>query len=263
MITSTSNNKIKKVNALQKKARLRKEEGLFVVEGIKMFKEVPKELLKEVYVSEDFFENNKKEIEKYAAGKIEIVSRNVLEYMSDTVTPQGILCLVKQPEHSLVDIINLFEKSKKNKNRFLILEDIRDPGNLGTIIRTSEAAGVTGVIMTLETADIFNPKVVRSTMGSIFRLPFVYVKDIKEAVESLQKCGIKTYATSLDADRYVDEISLSKNCAFLIGNEANGLHKETCELADELVKIPMDGGVESLNAAISAAVLIYYHKLAK
>lgn len=263
MIKSTSNNKVKKVSALQKKARFRKEEGLFVAEGIKMCKEIPKNLLQEVYISEDFYKKNKKEIEDIVGKDFELTDEKIFEYMSDTVTPQGILCVVKNPTYSLDEITNKVRNDKKESHRIVILEDLRDPGNLGTIIRTGEAAGVSAVIMTKESADIFNPKVVRSTMGSIFRVPFVYTDDLENCVKELKNCDFKLYAAGLDGKSFLGESEISKNAAFLIGNEAKGLKEDTYALADEILKIPMEGSVESLNAAVSAAVLIYYHKLAK
>ncbi len=257
MIKSTSNNKVKKVSALQKKARFRKEEGLFVAEGIKMCKEIPKNLLQEVYISEDFYEKNKKEIEDIVGKNFELTDEKVFEYMSDTVTPQGILCVVKNPTYSLDEITNKVRNDKKESHRIVILEDLRDPGNLGTIIRTGEAAGVSAVIMTKESADIFNPKVVRSTMGSIFRMPFTYVDDIKQVTKDLKARGITTYAAHLEGSEIYTDYDYKKPTAFMIGNEGNGLTDEITALADKKLFIPMEGSVESLNAGIATAVLSY------
>jgi TrmH family RNA methyltransferase len=139
----------------------------------------------------------------------------------------------------------------------LLLEDIRDPGNLGTMIRTAEGAGVTGIILNGSSVDIYNPKVIRSTMGSIYRVPFYYAEDFFEVLTEVKKQGIIIYAAHLLGKPYDTEDSFRMKCAFLIGNEANGLSKEVSAMADALIKIPMAGKVESLNAAVAAAILMY------
>ena len=138
-----------------------------------------------------------------------------------------------------------------------LLEDLQDPGNLGTILRTGEGAGITGVIMSEITVDIFNPKTIRSTMGSIYRVPFLYVENLAETIEALRKKGIRVYAAHLRGQDYYSGFSFAEGTAFLIGNEANGLRRETADLADNYLKIPMEGQVESLNAAIAASLLVY------
>ena len=139
----------------------------------------------------------------------------------------------------------------------MVLEDLQDPGNLGTIIRTGEGAGIAGVIMTRETVDIFNPKTIRATMGSIYRVPFVYVQDIAETVAKLKTAGITVYAAHLKGEQYYDAFDYTGGSAFLIGNEGNGLKEQTANLADTYVKIPMAGQVESLNAAIATTLFMY------
>ena len=139
----------------------------------------------------------------------------------------------------------------------VLLEDLQDPGNLGTILRTGEGAGITGVIMSKKTVDIFNPKTIRATMGSIYRVPFLYVEDLGETVEMLRERGIRVYAAHLQGQTYYSSFSFTGGTAFLIGNEGNGLRRETAEQADSYLKIPMEGRVESLNAAIAASLLVY------
>ena len=140
---------------------------------------------------------------------------------------------------------------------FLLLEDIQDPGNLGTMLRTGEGAGVDGVIMSRGTVDIYNPKTIRSTMGSLYRVPFAYVEELADAIRLLQKNDIPVYAAHLRGERFFDELSYEGGSAFLIGNEGNGLKKETADLADLYLKIPMEGKLESLNAAVASALLLY------
>jgi TrmH family RNA methyltransferase len=139
----------------------------------------------------------------------------------------------------------------------VLLENLQDPGNLGTILRTGEGAGITGVIMSGGTVDIYNPKVIRATMGSIFRVPFIYVERLTDVFGQLGEKGIRIYAAHLDGKNYYDSFSFAGGTAFLIGNEGNGLERETADRADAYLKIPMEGRVESLNAAVAASLLMY------
>ena len=139
----------------------------------------------------------------------------------------------------------------------MVLDNLQDPGNLGTILRAGEAAGVTGVVMSSDCVDIYNPKVIRSTMGSIYRMPFIYVEDLPTVVKMLGEKEIHTYAAHLKGKRSYEEEDFTKGTAFLIGNEGNGLQDEVADAAEIYVKIPMCGEVESLNAAIAASVLMF------
>lgn len=256
MITSTSNAKVKNLVNLKKKRKARDEEKVFLVEGIRMFVETPKDKLLEVYVSESFYKKEKKTVEQVMQGsraKLEVFSDTVFAYVSDTKTPQGVLCVVRQMNYSLKDIM----KAKETAPQLLVLDNLQDPGNLGTILRTAEGAGVTGIVMSKETVDIYNPKVIRSTMGSVYRMPFYYAPDLLEAVTELKHNGIQTFAAHLDGKNAYDEENYSVPCAFFIGNEGNGLRDEIAEAADKYIRIPMCGEVESLNAAIAASVLMF------
>lgn len=252
MITSTSNSQVKQVVALTKKAKARRESGLFLVEGEKMFSELPRERLDRVYVSESFLRQQGEGAEALLAGsRHEIVTDEVMRVMSDTQTPQGILALCRQFSYSLSDILG------KEQMHLAILETIQDPGNLGTILRAGEGAGVTGIIMNRTTADIYNPKVIRSTMGSIYRVPFFYTDDLEETIKQVKEAGVRLFAAHLKGERSYDEEDYTGNTGFLIGNEANGLSSETADAADCYIKIPMLGQVESLNAAVAASILMY------
>ncbi|MDE7037602.1 MAG: RNA methyltransferase, partial [Lachnospiraceae bacterium] len=138
-----------------------------------------------------------------------------------------------------------------------VLDHLQDPGNLGTIFRAAEGAGVTGIVMDRECVDIYNPKTIRSTMGSVYRMPFCYVEDLPDAVREMKENGILTYAAHLEGRRDYDEEDYRRPCAFLIGNEGNGLTREVAQLADAYIRIPMKGQVESLNAAVAASVLMF------
>lgn len=250
MITATGNKRIKRLVSLSEKAKERKKEQVFLVEGTKMFEEADETYLREVYVSESYIKKNGI-CEKLKRTGYETVSDEVFHKIADTKTPQGILCVMNQYQYTL-------EKLLEKENPVLVLlEDIQDPGNLGTILRTGEGAGIDGVIMTKDTVDIYNPKTIRATMGSIYRMPFLYVESIKDVIEKLQKAGISVYAAHLDGKEYYDSFDFKKGAAFLIGNEGNGLKKETADLADAYLKIPMEGKVESLNAAIATTLLMY------
>ncbi|MDD3404337.1 MAG: 23S rRNA (guanosine(2251)-2'-O)-methyltransferase RlmB [Hespellia sp.] len=250
MITSTANVKVKELLQLQKKAKLRNQEKVVIVEGLRMFQEIPKEGLKRVYFSESFY-NRKKEELKLEQYSYELLSDTVFAYVSDTKTPQGVLCIVSQPEYQLKAVI------EASQPHILVLDNLQDPGNLGTILRTAEGAGVTGIIMSRDCVDIFNPKVIRSTMGSIYRIPFLYVDDLVQAITQMKKQGIRTFAAHLQGENNYDEADYRRACAFLIGNEGNGLRGEIAEQADEWIQIPMQGQVESLNAAIAASILMF------
>ena len=250
MLTSLANTRIKTLVQLKDKSKLRNEKGLFLVEGLKMFLEAPIERIREVYVSESFYLKCTIQ-EQLHALNYEVVSDEVFKKISDTVTPQGILTVLEQYQYKLEDLL------KKENPCFLLIEDIQDPGNLGTMIRTGEGAGIDGVILSSNSVDIYNPKTIRSTMGSIYRVPFFYTADLTGVIKQLQKKNITVYAAHLLGKEYFDQMDYTKGSAFLIGNEGNGLKEETAKAADCYVKIPMHGKLESLNAAIAGTLFIY------
>ena len=241
MITSTSNPRVRRVVQLQKQAKARKEAGVFVAEGRKMCAEAPKERLEEVYLAESYVKEHGM-AEWEGLGRhvfVEVVTDNVFKTMSDTMTPQGVLAVVKRGYSSMEQMLN-----RKKPTLLIVLENLQDPGNLGTILRTAEGAGVTGVIMSEDTVDIYNPKVIRSTMGSLYRVPFCTVPDVKAAIEQLQKKGVSCYAAALQKSSDYTAPNYQKPTAFLIGNEGNGLTAETVLAADACIRIPMEGQVD-------------------
>ena len=251
MITSTANEKIKHVTALQQKAKLRREESLFVIEGGRLFGEAPISVIQEVYVSERFLENaDAKMKEKLMETGYETVSEQVFGKMSDTKAPQGILAVLAQQKYEKEALLGI-------SPLLLLLENIQDPGNLGTIMRTAEGAGVTGVVMSRDCADIYQPKARRSTMGSLFRVPFYHAEDFCHEIKFLQGRHIKVYAAYLEGSEIYDAMDYQGGSAFVIGNEGNGLRRETAAAADACIRIPMAGKLESLNAGVSAALLVY------
>lgn len=247
MITSTSNRQVKRLVRLMKKPKLREEDGIFVTEGLRIFREIPQELVREVYVTERFLLTHADDVKGLA---YHVLSEEVFSKIADTKTPQGILCITDQVSSNI-------EEMFRENGIWILLEDIQDPGNLGTIIRTAEGAGVSGVFLSPGCVDIFSPKVVRSTMGSIFRVPFVKDCDLKEAVHFLKEKNVPVYAAGIRDALLYDEADYQGGAAFLIGNEGNGLREEMFRLADRQVMIPMQGKLESLNAAMAAGILLY------
>ena len=249
MITSTANAQVKELIRMMKKSRAREEAGVFIVEGPRMAGELTgdpawKERIGRIYLSESY------------AGKhsrTEILADHVFAHVSDTKTPQGILAVVKRREYGLEDITG----RQQEDPLVTVLDQLQDPGNLGTIFRTAEAAGATGILLSRDCVDIYNPKVIRSTMGAVFRLPFLYVDDLPGAIGELKAEGIRVFAAHLEGKNAYDREDYSRGTAFLIGNEGNGLRDEVAECADCRVRIPMQGRAESLNAAVAAAVLMF------
>mgnify|MGYP004467939519 CR=1 FL=1 len=250
MITSASNARVKNVIQLNQKAKVRREQELFVAEGKKMFLEAPADWVSEVYVSESL-SADKEIMERAEKFFCEIVKDSVFRQMCDTKTPQGILTVLKLPVWTEEDVLG------GDAPLVMVLEDLQDPGNAGTILRTGEGAGVKGVLLTKTCVDITNPKVIRSTMGSIYRIPFLYVEDVVSLKKKLADRGIRTFAAHLKGENSYDREDYRGGTAFFIGNEGRGLTDSAAETADCLIRIPMCGKVESLNAAMAAGILMY------
>lgn len=250
MITSTSNQKVKELLQLQKKSRARNQEGVFVAEGSRMVGETPEKSLVRLYVSETYYRKHEQELKKYGS-QPEVLTDSVFAHVSDTKSPQGILAVVRQMSYTMEEIAG-----QKNPH-ILVLDNLQDPGNLGTIFRTAEAAGVTGILLSRDCVDIYNPKTIRSTMGAVYRMPFLYMDDMMEGIAYLKNKNIRVYAAHLEGKNSYDKEDYCCGTAFLIGNEGNGLRPEVAEKADVWVRIPMEGQAESLNAAVAAALLMF------
>lgn len=256
VISSTANKQVKYVNALMKNAKMRREEGLFVAEGLRICKEVPKGRLHTLYVSESFRKSPECLPLEEKADRVEIATDPVFSAMSGTQTPQGVLALVRQYAYTWEQV----SRAKGGGNppaHLMVLEHLQDPGNLGTVFRAGEGAGVTGILMDVGTADIYNPKAIRSTMGSVLRVPFLYVEDLPGALKQLRDKGVRLYASDLSAKRDYDQEGYQGDIGFLVGNEAGGLSSQAVSLAHAKIKVPMAGQVESLNAAVAASILMY------
>lgn len=253
MITSEGNAQIKEIIKLQKQAKTRRKSHSFVIEGFKMVSEAASyNKLKKVYVSEYVMEHGDERLNKIISRcPYEEVSDNVFKQMSDTVTPQGIIGIADIPEYTLENILN------DDKKTWLLLDDLRDPGNLGTIMRTAEGADISGVILSKESVDLFNPKVVRSTMGAIFRMPYIYVDSLVDTVKEVKSKGYKIYGTAMEGSVVYDEPDYTSGSGIVIGNEANGVSDEVFAEVTDRIRIPMGGKLESLNAAVAAAIVMY------
>ena len=244
IIESNQNKIIKEVNSLKAKKE-RDKTGLFILEGKRLVDEIPnsweiKYLLKAESYSEYInFEN------------VYTVKDSLFEKISETVNPQGILavCHIKEFDVTNVDY--------SNSPFFVVLENVTDPGNMGTLIRTADAAGADGIFLSKGCVDIYNPKVIRATMGSIFHLPIYRNLNLMDIMEDFKNNNVKTLAAHLKGTSTPYKVDMTTACAVIIGNEANGLSDEISEMASDLVKIPMPGKAESMNAGIAGGILIY------
>lgn len=254
-ITSTKNPLIKEIKSLYRKKE-RKSKGLFIVEGIKMIEEIIDRNypVKNIVYTDSLLENK----EGYGLfSKIQMVEnlvyvpKNIFKEISDTENPQGIL--------GVVDIrINDIDKLKNEKSNFLLyLDKVQDPGNMGTIIRTADAFNVDGIVLRDGCVDPYNPKVVRATMGSIFRVPLYFEADGIKDIKKLKDSGMDIYASSLIGSTDIYKVDYNNDLIVVIGNESNGVSDEIYELCDKLIKIPMVGGAESLNAGVAASIIMY------
>ena len=248
MITSSQNPRIKRLHALQNQARQRREEGLFVVEGVRLAEEAlaGRWDARLVIYTEDLNERGQAVVKGFAArgAAVELVSGAVLRSVSATETPQGLLAALEWrvapiPEHF----------------HFVFIPDkLRDPGNLGSMLRTAAAAGVQAVFLPPETTDAFAPKVLRAGMGAHFRLP-IQVMDWDEIAQSIQNLNV--YLAAAGEGLPYTQADLKSPLALIVGGEAEGASPQATRLSTARVHIPMPGGSESLNAAIAAGVLMF------
>ena len=258
-ITSLQNEAYKHLLKLGKVKR-QQEENVFLVEGIRAFKEVVKAKdfeVKSIWLEEDLLEKLPEEFFTRFDCPIYGISKEMLSKASDTVTHQGILAVVERKTYALKEVLASGQQTKEIPTLAVVLEHLQDPGNMGTILRTADAAGCSLVIVTEDCTDEYAPKVVRSAMGSLLHLKVCHVKDVQEASSCLKEAGFLLLAGHLGARRYPYDVDLTAPVALMIGNEGNGLTEEAAKAADILVKLPMMGQAESLNASVAAGVLLY------
>ncbi len=243
----------KDITFLEKNKKARDTQGLFVAEGRKLFFEAPPDRIVQVLMTRRFAEEHPEAFEKIPAGTDVVADIDETRFfqLSDTRTPQGILTVLKKMDWRAEDVLGIACPL------YAILENLQDPGNVGTIVRTGEAAGVTAVFLTEDSADLYAPKTIRSTMGSIFRVPHFLVPTGADIARELRLRGTAVYAAHLKGRAFYTDCDLRGGSAFVIGNESRGVSAETAEASSALIRIPMLGRVESLNAAMAAGVLLY------
>jgi TrmH family RNA methyltransferase len=252
-IESSENRIIKLVKSLNRK-KFRDKEGLFFVEGVKFAEEAIMSSweVRAILLSDSFMNclDGTDGIITYSNSDKYLLPDKLFAEISDTKNPQGLMAVVKQKEHSL-------SQTFVGSNLFIILDGIQDPGNMGTIIRTADSAAFNAVILSKGCVDIYNPKVVRSTAGSLFHIPCVYSDDLVKTMTILGSKGIKTLSAIMSAQHSCYDVKLNENVAIAIGNEANGISSEVLDNSSDLVSIPIIGNAESLNASVAAGILMY------
>lgn len=261
-ITSKSNSKVKYIKSLNEK-KFRQKYSEYYLEGIKVVNELldmynkkaidivsiacSYDILSKVNGGLDMITR----LEKIENLEIFNMSSDVFESMTDTISPQGILAVLKIPSKSIDDI-------DMNTN-VLILDKLQDAGNVGTIIRTADSFDVRNIICLDGTVDVFSPKVLRSTMASILRANIIYIRadEVTENMNILKEKKYSIIGTSLQTDTYISKDLFTGKCAFVVGNEANGISDEIIKNCNKLIKIPMSDSAESLNVACATSILLY------
>ena len=252
IITSKDNEIIKNIRKLKEK-KYRDLSNSYIIEGIKLIKEaiVESKQIKQIIVCEENINNggiDQKLLYEIAKYECIYVTKKIFSLISDVQNPQGIMAVIeKQNSEDNIDY---------KEDVIVVLDGIQDPGNLGTILRTIDSVGLKQVIVSKETADAYNPKVVRSTMGAIFRVNIIESDNLIETLKNLRKHKYKVMATSLETNSNIYNVDYNKK-VIVIGNEANGVSKDILDFADEKIKIPMLGRTESLNASVATSIILY------
>ena len=252
-ITSKDNETIKHIKKLKEK-KYRDEYNEFIIEGIKMIEEALEEKarIKTIIMCDDCKNQGNIPSElMYEIAKIDCiyVSEKIFNTITDVINPQGIMAILEKPKNDE----NVIEYNNFN---YLILDNIQDPGNMGTILRTADSLGIKQIIVSKGSADIYNLKVVRSTMGAIFRIKVIESENLVKTIKDMKKHKINIYATDLRTDKSIYDVDYTKS-AIVIGNEANGVSESILKEATQRIKIPMIGKTESLNAAVAASIILY------
>ena len=250
MIITSRENKIFKTAMLLKTARGRSENGMFIVEGIRSVRDAISKNARLFCVIEK--DGVKTDIEYTCP--VYTFAPKLFDNIAETVTPQGVMAIIFAQKHSLEDI------AMRGRDCVIMCEALQDPGNIGTVIRTAHASSLGGVVLTKGCCDLYNPKIVRSTMTGMMSLPVVQNVTATETVKFFREKGYRVIAGALtDYATDLYETSMEGKCLIVIGNEGNGVTEETLSMCDNVVKIPMENDAESLNAAIAGAVMMYEH----
>lgn len=246
---SSGENRIFRVCEQLTHKKYRDKLGMYLIEGENLLEEAVKNgaEIKTVLARQDYGGSF------YGSDdKVFCLSDRLFDRLSQTETSQGVIAAVKKPEFSQEEFTD-----KNDCSNYVVLDRLQDPGNIGTIIRTADAAGYGLIIAMKGTADVFSPKAVRAATGSLFRMPVVFMDSVDELMEFTRAAGKKLAATCFDTDRYYYDEDLRENIALIIGNEGGGISRELMESSDLKIKIPMHGNIESLNASVAAGILMY------
>jgi len=251
LIESENNKLIKHIKSLDTKKGRDKHDS-FIIEGEKFVDSIPHKLEIESYVlSQTMY--SKVDIEKYSSrAKTYVIKDSIFKSISDTIEPQGIFAICKKVKYALSDVLDT-----SRPLFILMIEESSDPGNLGTIIRTAESAGACGVLVSENSVDLYNKKVLRATAGAIFHIPIVENVDLIDACKIFKSHGVEIVATHLKGAISPYDINLQKDCAVVVGNESRGVSDKLIENIDHIVKIPMIGDSESLNVSVASGILLY------
>ncbi len=264
VVTSKDNEMVRHLRRLSADAKARRKEGAFVIEGARLCGDAARSgvVIETALLTERARQRWPEQAAavEAAAAHVFDMSEAVAASLSETDTAQGVCCLCRMPggERSLDDMAEDLLFSFKNK-KWLALEDVRDPGNVGTVIRTAEAMGIGGLILSAGCCDVFSPKVLRGSMGGVFRLPIYETASMPDALARLQRAGLCGYACVPDAAGALSvvEAPLGAGSVCVVGNEANGLTDAAIAACRHRLTIPMAGRAESLNAAVAAAIVLW------
>lgn len=256
-ITSKDNQAVKNAARLMQSARERREQKLFICEGLRLCCEALDNgcEITQVFFTRDAQSKNGEQLKRFERAAREnayLITDEIAGKIADTVTPQGIFVVGKIKENPL-DLMTV-----RSDGQFVLLENIQDPSNIGAIFRTAEALGLTGAILTSGSCDPYNPKAMRASMGAVFRLPYCVISDPVEVMKQCKKRDMRPMAAIIDGEASkITAIRFFKGVIMCIGNEGNGLSEELKTVCGERVTIPMNGRAESLNAATAAAILMW------
>lgn len=263
-ITSQDNRILKLYQQLENK-KYRDKFGKYIIEGPNLIEEALKnDVLPECIVISDAYlerpelkqlcENYNRALLQGKEDRLLLLEDKLFQRLTQTETSQGIFGIVSKPQY---DATKFFASERTGSGNIVILDRLQDPGNVGTIIRTADAAGYEGIMVLKGTVDLFSPKVVRACTGSLFRIPILLVDTPLDAIELLRRQGKRIVCTGFETDKYYYDTDLSMDVGLVIGNEGNGICQSLLDNSDEIIKIPMSGSIESLNASVAAGILMY------
>ena len=250
-IIKSKDNPIYKAAARLTRKKYRGEEGLYMLEGIKPLEDA---LAMGIGIKNIFLCEGAESKCNFPENITITLGKKLFQSISETQNSQGVIAVAEKKKYSQESFA---AEAAKGSGNVVVLDRLQDPGNIGTIIRTAEAAGYRGIVIVSGSGDVYAPKVVRAAAGSIFRMPIIYTKNGEQTVQMLRSLDKKIVTTCMNSDVYYDKVHLTKNIALVIGNEGQGVSEEIMNSSDIKIKIPMEGSIESLNAAVAAGILMY------